>query len=112
MIENTDTLRLSLITGHDTMRWGSQMDEAIKTLGEEPEWPGDDILVAMTRLSRISDDAAILIRYGPDDSERAGPALIHIKSLRESLNQVKSSLSTTLLQNSKSPFLVMIGVQF
>jgi hypothetical protein len=78
------------------------MDEAIKTLSEEAEWPGDDVLVAMTRLSRISDDAAILIRYGPNDVERAGPALIHIKFLRESLNQVKSSLSTTLLQNSTS----------
>lgn len=100
MGNNTNKLRLSFISGHDTLRWGPQMDEAIKKLSEEGEWPGDEMLVAITRLSRLSDDAVILIRYGPDSPERGGPALIHVKSLRESLSQVRGSLSAALLQNS------------
>ncbi|KAF2795193.1 hypothetical protein K505DRAFT_302533 [Melanomma pulvis-pyrius CBS 109.77] len=90
---------LSLITAHDPMRWGPQMDEAILKLSEEHQCPEDELLVALARISKVSEDAAALIRYGFEDTESVGPALIHVKSLRNSLDQVRNLLSADLLCN-------------
>ncbi|KAF2703314.1 hypothetical protein K504DRAFT_392946 [Pleomassaria siparia CBS 279.74] len=93
------TATLSLTTGHQPMPWGLQMDDAIVQLTKDCQCSGDEVLVAIARISKVCEDAANLMRHGSEDPESIGSALLAIKLLRGSLEQVRTLLSPEILQD-------------
>ncbi|KAF1999367.1 hypothetical protein P154DRAFT_230071 [Amniculicola lignicola CBS 123094] len=93
------TTTISLHTGHRPVAWGPQMDDAILQLTADRQCSGDEVLVAMARISKVSEDASVLMRLGFEYPERLGSTLFPIQLLRGSLEQVRTLLSPEMLQN-------------
>lgn len=77
------------------------MEESAMILSENPDWVGDQVLAAISRITRVADDALKVMLRG---YEYTGPVTLHIKPLRTALERVKASLSSDLLSNSKYTF--------
>jgi len=77
------------------------MEESILQLSEQCLCPGDGVLVAIARISKLCEDAAML-GYGSDDPYSTGPTstIVHVKSLQHLLAQIRNDLPPELLSNS------------
>ncbi|KAF2737109.1 hypothetical protein EJ04DRAFT_510641 [Polyplosphaeria fusca] len=89
----------SLAVRYDAMKWTAQLDEAVAKLTEQGDSPDDALLVAISRITKVSDEAAQLTKFGFEDPDHFGPPMYHVKALRQALADVKSMLPLDLLQN-------------
>lgn len=70
-------------------------------LWEVPDTFSDRVLVALTRIMVVVDDAARLT--AKTDDQETTLSLFHIKALVASLQQVKDNLAVDVLENRKWP---------
>ncbi|KAF2276867.1 uncharacterized protein EI97DRAFT_442230 [Westerdykella ornata] len=84
---------------YDFMRWSSEMERSAQHLAQEPECPGDTVLVILARLSRISREALkVMHRAG----ESTDSVLAQIKPLKDALERTRGSITADLLSNTTS----------
>ncbi|KAH7117077.1 hypothetical protein B0J11DRAFT_108797 [Dendryphion nanum] len=88
---------VSSLCRYAPMQWDLNVEEAASSLQSRPECPDDELLVAMSRISRIIDDTTKLMRLPVDE---VGPLLMHVKPLLESLDRLKSTISQVVLSNN------------
>lgn len=93
--------RISTTFKYDAMPWSSQIEEACQSLDRELEAEGDEVLVAIARLSRISITAADIARRAVDDPTAAKHAALSIEPLRMTLEALESSVKPGVLKYSK-----------
>jgi len=84
----------------DSLRWRPYIEGALQNLSNNPECPGDQVLIAMARIAKVSQDASGAINARPDAADAVGVPILHVKLLRSSLEYVRSQFSQELLQNS------------
>jgi len=84
----------------EPMKWSPQLNKACEQLSANTDIKGDAVLVALARMSRVAVDAYSIIQQIADDQVSAQQALPHIRVLRTMLDQVKSTLTQTQLQDS------------
>jgi hypothetical protein len=89
---------MSELLRYECLRWGAKMDHCAQQLSSHPECPEDRVLVAIARISRVSSDAAKVMRRA---DEEATSVLLHIMPLKAALDGVKATLSEALLTNSE-----------
>ncbi|KAI0123609.1 hypothetical protein BJ170DRAFT_639781 [Xylariales sp. AK1849] len=82
----------------DVTRWSTHMDDCLQKLAENPEYPGDELLVATTRARLLAEDV-IRSSWRRGDYEATGASAIYVKPLRTRLQHLKCSLSPELAQN-------------
>ncbi|KAH6653168.1 hypothetical protein BKA67DRAFT_659807 [Truncatella angustata] len=82
----------------DVVRWTSHMDVCLEKLAAEPEYFGDELLVAMARVKLIIEDIA-RVTWKCADYEFSSPPWMYIKPLRDRLAQLKRSLTPELSEN-------------
>ncbi len=89
------------------MRWTPHMDECLRQLADQPECENDEILVLLTKCSKILDDIFGFSTCGFGDREAYSrvhnglPSTIPIKVLRGILDEVRSHIRPQLLEKSK-----------
>ncbi|OTB18715.1 hypothetical protein K445DRAFT_314574 [Daldinia sp. EC12] len=86
-----------------TMRWTAHMEDSLQKLSANPEWVGDEQLVAMVRTYKLQEDVAQITwrtaePAGNSTAIRAPPA-IYVKALRANLDAIRKDLPPTLLDN-------------
>lgn len=97
----TDLKSISTTMKYDSMRWSSQLDSACSILSAHREVEGDQILVALARLSKVALEAGDIYRQGSDDPDTTIHPAFSIGPLKCSLNQTKEMLTPEQLQHSK-----------
>jgi hypothetical protein len=91
--------RVSLTFKSDMMPWSSQIDENCNKLAADAEAAGDEILIAMVRISKLCMQATEVFRHLFDNG--SPHASMHIGPLENSLKELKSVLSVTQKQHGK-----------
>ncbi|KAF2645528.1 hypothetical protein P280DRAFT_465347 [Massarina eburnea CBS 473.64] len=84
---------------HEPWRWAPQLEEHCRKLASNPI-PGDQVLVAITRISRISVEAGRALQTLCEIPECITHVLLQIRSLQHALQQVQMNLAPELLQNN------------
>ncbi|KAI1863722.1 uncharacterized protein JN550_009422 [Neoarthrinium moseri] len=82
----------------DVARSKVTIDDCLEQLWETPEIPNDRVLVAITRIMGVADEA-VRMASRPEDTDDSISPIFHIKGLEESLKQVKRDLPPDLLDN-------------
>ncbi|KAH8668875.1 hypothetical protein BX600DRAFT_460872 [Xylariales sp. PMI_506] len=82
----------------DITRWTAYMDESLRYLAENPDWPGDELLVAIVRVKFIVEEAGS-VSWKRADYEKSAPPDIYIKPLLDRLDQFKSDLPPALAED-------------
>ncbi|KAK6951651.1 hypothetical protein Daesc_006174 [Daldinia eschscholtzii] len=85
------------------MRWTAHMEDSLQKLSANPEWVGDEQLVAMVRTYKLQEDVAQITwrtaePAGNSTAIRAPPA-IYVKALRANLDAIRKDLPPSLLDN-------------
>lgn len=83
------------------MAWSPKMEESCRVLMESSEMSGDTLLITIARISKVAADAAEVIRRASEDADYAKAAMLQIKPLWTSYEQLKSSLPSELLSHSR-----------
>ncbi|KAF2690512.1 hypothetical protein K458DRAFT_289235 [Lentithecium fluviatile CBS 122367] len=91
---------ISMSLKYDPIRWSPQHEESCQKLSQNLHIFGDQVLVAITRISKVSIEAASMIQRLSEDPEYAAHALLHVKTLRLMLDQTKSSLTPEQLHHT------------
>lgn len=82
------------------VHWTLGIAGCLSRLDENPEGPGDELLMAMTRVMRVAEEAARLSRT-TEGSARSSHLTLHIPTLVALLDQVTLSLPPHIQQNSE-----------
>ncbi|KAI1342276.1 hypothetical protein F5Y15DRAFT_336486 [Xylariaceae sp. FL0016] len=85
-----------------SMRWTPHMDDCLRKLDTHPEWHGDEMLVFMVKIHKVLDDVAQMTwrsHSSEDSTSQKAPAMIYVKTLRQSLQQIKDTLPESLVDN-------------
>lgn len=93
------------------MTWTSHLEKMLHDLSAHPESLEDEVLVAMVRNCRISDDilTPTLGRYEPETGGRqAAPPILHVKALQMRLDNIKATTRSEVLARSESSYLLGI----
>ena len=90
-------LMLMLTVKHHRSR---QHDESCQKLSENLHIPGDQVLVAISRISKIAVEVAGMLQRVSEDPDYAAQSLLHIKTLQLLLDQTKSTLTPEQLSHS------------
>ncbi|KEY67657.1 hypothetical protein S7711_09077 [Stachybotrys chartarum IBT 7711] len=91
---------ISSFTRNSPMTWTLHLERMLHDLSAHPESLEDEVLVAMVRNCRISDDILTLTlgRYEPETGERqAAPPILHVKALQMRLDNVKATTRSEVL---------------
>ncbi|KAF7562249.1 hypothetical protein G7046_g1896 [Stylonectria norvegica] len=85
------------------MRWMPHMEACLQHLANEPETPGDELLVNIVKISRIVDDAN-LVASGRLFAAETGnlpktPPMLHVKALLANLETIEKELPPWLVGN-------------
>ncbi|KAK8060074.1 hypothetical protein PG996_010004 [Apiospora saccharicola] len=80
----------------DVVRWTPHVDDCIKSLAEDPEHYGDEILVAIAQIRKFVEDVA-QTTWKRAEHERLSFAALSYKSLRNRFEFLQSSLPPRLL---------------
>ena len=85
------------------------MEDCLQHLAAEPETPGDEVLVAIVKLSKIMDDVSTATSWRLFDPETSStpkvPPILHVKALLANLAITKGEFRPEIAQNSESiPF--------
>ncbi|KAF2259732.1 hypothetical protein CC78DRAFT_548056 [Lojkania enalia] len=83
----------------EPMRWVPQMDDSLEKLSMEEEYPEDKIIVAITRIARVTSEALQLTKRALEEPDCAESLLLHIKCLQTSIEKEKSIMPIEMLQN-------------
>jgi hypothetical protein len=86
---------------YDPIRWSRQHEDCCQKLSENLHVPGDQVLVAIARISKITVEVAGMIHRISEDHDYAAYALMHVKTLKSLLDETKRTLTTEQLQHSK-----------
>lgn len=86
---------------YDAMRWTSQLESACSILHAHSEVEGDQILVALARLSKVALEAGDIYRQVSDDPDTTIHPAFSIAPLKCSLNQTKENLTPKQLRHSQ-----------
>ena len=92
----------------DVIQWSPPLSDCMAKLAESHETPADEILIALAKIARVSEDVARNCK-GPEDRERApsSPSMF-VKAFLNSLEQVKQGLSPGVLQHGE--YLLTISI--
>ncbi|KAI1171455.1 hypothetical protein F4777DRAFT_565377 [Nemania sp. FL0916] len=94
-----------------SMRWTSHMDDCLKMLDENPEWEGDQILVLMVRIRKLSDHISQVQTTGASEfdghSSPKMPPSIYIKYFRQCLQTIRDQVPESLRDNRLATSLLM-----
>ncbi|KAF3024725.1 hypothetical protein E8E14_001448 [Neopestalotiopsis sp. 37M] len=82
----------------DVTRWNSHMEESLEKLAADPEYPGDELLVAMARAKVIVNDVGRLT-WKRTGNELAGPPSVYVKPLKDRVQAIRRSLKPELVEN-------------
>lgn len=92
------------------MRWTTHMEECLRHLASEAQCDNDEVLVIITKCSRILDDIFAASSWALSDSDFASrperetlPPTVPIKALRGMLEEVRQQIRPGLLENSWFP---------
>lgn len=89
----------------DALAWTPYMDECLHILSEQPEWEGDDLLVAQVKVQLIVDQ---LVRATSQSPDGIPPSYV-LSVLRTQLHSVKTQLPPHLQQNGKSAIPMLVS---
>ncbi|KAH6887037.1 hypothetical protein B0T10DRAFT_607829 [Thelonectria olida] len=85
------------------MRWTPHMEDCVQHLANDPETPGDEVLAAIVKISKVMDDVNAANFGRLFESEIHGPSkvppVLHVKALVVNLDAVKGALRPELLRN-------------
>ncbi|KAK8041167.1 hypothetical protein PG994_014174 [Apiospora phragmitis] len=82
----------------DVVQWSPPLSDCMTKLAESHETPADEILIALAKIARVSEDVARHFK-GPEDREKVASPTIFVKALLDTLEQVKRGFSPEVLQN-------------
>jgi hypothetical protein len=85
---------------HDYWRWFPQLEEHCQKLSLNHSILGDQILVALARISKISNEAAKILQLLSEIPNYGTHAIFQAKSLQAMLDQVRLNLTPQLLESS------------
>ncbi|KAM5349220.1 hypothetical protein ACJ41O_005727 [Fusarium nematophilum] len=85
------------------MRWTSHMEESLQHLLHQPETLGDEVLVAIAEISKITDDITMAFPLQPVNLQATGqpltPPTLYVKSLLMRVEATKKVLRQELSDN-------------
>ncbi|KAK0709299.1 hypothetical protein B0T26DRAFT_678741 [Lasiosphaeria miniovina] len=92
-----------LITSHisfilkkiDALNWTPEMDESLQILSEQPEWEGDEMLVAQVKIQLVFEQLTRATRESPDD----GVSASYLFALQSELQTIKAQFPAHVQQN-------------
>jgi hypothetical protein len=67
---------VSSLIRYGPWQWSPRLDEYARLLAEQPEHFGDEVIAAVARISRITDEASQAMRQGVDG---VGPTMVHVR---------------------------------
>ncbi|KAM0811493.1 hypothetical protein AB5N19_11849 [Seiridium cardinale] len=82
----------------DVTRWTPHMESCLDKLAAEPEYFGDELLVAIAKTKLIVEEIG-RVTWRRADYEPSRPPWIYIKPLRDRLQRLKDSLTPELAEN-------------
>lgn len=88
----------------DPLRWTSYLDDCLRELEEQPEWPGDEVLVHLVRMQLVIEKATLLDWYETClDLEQPSrtPPTFYVQSLLAQLQRVWAGLPPRLHGNGQ-----------
>ena len=85
---------------YEPMRWSPQIAESCHRLSLTDGVPGDSILVAMARISKVAVEGARIVQRLHEDPDYAVHVILHINALRTLFADVKTALTAEQLGNS------------
>lgn len=88
-------------TNRNTTRRSRQHDECCQKLSENLHVPGDQVLVAIARISKVTVEVAGMIQRISEEPDYAAFALMHVKTLRMMLDETKRILTPEQLEHSQ-----------
>ncbi|KAK2612662.1 hypothetical protein QQS21_001279 [Conoideocrella luteorostrata] len=83
--------------------WTAHMEECLQHLNEHPETPRDNILVVITKLIKLVNEIHGISTWRQIEttaSQEMPPPMIYVKSLRGSLEEIKSLAAPEILTNT------------
>jgi hypothetical protein len=84
----------------NTLRWTSFSNECVRILETEQEFESDVLLILLVRLRLIAEKLSDLQWSTPETTSHASvPAMFTLRSLESQLQDVKSKIPDTLLNN-------------
>ncbi|CAM1504638.1 Fc.00g022290.m01.CDS01 [Cosmosporella sp. VM-42] len=99
---NDEPSSTSSFLNSQTMRWTPHMEDCLQHLANEPQTPGDELLVAIVKISKVMDDATTAASWRFLDSETYGapkvPPVLHVKSLSANLEATKATIPPAILE--------------
>jgi len=88
----------------DVIQWSPPLSDCMAKLAESHETPADEILIALAKIARVSEDVARNCK-GPEDREKAAASpTVFLKAYLNALEQVKQGLSPGVLQDGEHPW--------
>lgn len=93
----------------DALRWTSQMEETLRVIESNKQYPADEVFASQVRLQLLTQRVAHLREQHETDRARTptntanvpAPAFLYLKSLRNQLQEYKDSLSPELRQQGE-----------
>ncbi|KAK8017637.1 Zn2/Cys6 DNA-binding protein [Apiospora rasikravindrae] len=82
----------------DVVQWSPPLSDCMTKLAESRETPADEVLIALAKIAKVSEDVSRQFK-GPEDREKTAPPYILVKAFLDSLQQVKEGFSPEVLQN-------------
>ena len=89
-----------------TMRWTPHMEECMQKLADEPQCPGDLVLVVLAKIYKVLEDYSQVQWANSEFGGRSGVTsaktnpMHYLKSLRANLEDIKKNLTPELQENS------------
>ncbi|KAK8137670.1 hypothetical protein PG984_003163 [Apiospora sp. TS-2023a] len=82
----------------DVVQWSPPLADCMTRLAESHETPADEVLIALAKIAKVSEDVARNFK-GPEDREKSVSPSIFVKAFLDSLEQVKQGFSPEVLQH-------------
>ncbi|RYP48093.1 hypothetical protein DL768_005946 [Monosporascus sp. mg162] len=85
------------------MHWTPHMEESLQKLADEPDWVGDQVLVALVRVSRVLEEVSHVrwsaTEFGGHAAATRPTPMYYVKALRASLEDIRRDLSPEVVEN-------------
>lgn len=92
----------SLMRLGTTKSWSPQIDECLQGLSDNIECPGDAVLIALSSITQVTEDAAGFLSSWPrNEITDAARTKTTVRGLYTALERIRNGLSPQSLQNSK-----------